>query len=67
MLKSDPALDLVPTDVTDLSKCTFKGITGFQYAVWALDRHIWIMIRKYLPIDEAKKQAEGFETGPWVR
>jgi len=67
MLESNPALALVSGDVTDLSKRTFTGITAFQYAVWALDWHMWTMIRKYLPDDEAKQQAEGFETGAWVK
>lgn len=67
MLKSNPALALVPGDVTDLSKRTFNGITAFQYAVWALDWHMWTMIRKYLPPAEAQLQAQGFETGAWVR
>ncbi|HQW57562.1 MAG TPA: protein kinase [Gammaproteobacteria bacterium] len=66
MLKSNLALALVPGDVTDLSKRTFTGITAFQYAVWALDWHMWTMIRKYLPPEEAQRQAQGFETGSWV-
>lgn len=66
MLKSNPALALVPGDVTDLSKRTFTNITGFQYAVWALDWHMWTMIKKYLPHEDARKQAQGFETGSWV-
>jgi len=67
MLKSKPALALMPGDVTDLSKRTFTGITGFQYAVWALDWHMWTMIRKRLPDEAAKEQAQGFETGSWVK
>lgn len=66
MLKSNPALALVPGEVTDLSKRTFTNITIFQYACWALDWHMWTMIRKYLPDNEAKQQAEGFETESWV-
>jgi ankyrin repeat protein len=66
MLKSNPALALVPGDVTDLSKRVFNGITGFQYAVWALDWHMWTMIRKYLPDEDARLQAQGFEAGAWV-
>lgn len=66
MLKSNSALALVPSDVTDLSKRTFTNITGFQYAVWALDWHMWTMIRKYLPDGELKNQIEELETGAWV-
>jgi len=67
MLQSNPALALVPGDVTDLSKRTFTNITGFQYAVWALDWHMWMMIKKYLPTEEAQLQAQGFETGSWAK
>ncbi len=66
MLKINPTLALVPGEITDLSKRTFTGITGFQYAVWALDWHMWTMIRKYLPDEAAVVQAQGFETGSWV-
>ena len=67
MLQNNPALVLVPGDVADLSKRTFKAITGFQYAVWALDWHMWTMIQKYLPDKAAREQAKGFETGSWVK
>lgn len=67
MLKNNPNLALVPGDVTDLSKRTFTNITAFQYSVWALDWHMWTMIRKYLPDEVAREQAQGFETGSWVK
>ncbi|HQW58495.1 MAG TPA: hypothetical protein PK583_06035, partial [Gammaproteobacteria bacterium] len=67
ILKSNPNLVLLSGDVIDLSKRTFTGITGFQYAVWALDWHMWTMIRKYLPDELAWEQAQECETGPWVR
>jgi hypothetical protein len=67
MLIGNPALALVSGDVKDLSKRTFTNITGFQYAIWALDWHMWTMIRDYLPVDEVKKQVGGVEAGVWVR
>jgi tRNA A-37 threonylcarbamoyl transferase component Bud32 len=67
MLKSNPTLALLPGDVTDLSKRTFTNITGFQYAVWALDWRMWTMIRKHLPDEAAREQVQGFETGAWVK
>jgi ankyrin repeat protein len=67
MLMNKPRLALLRGNITDLSKRTFIDITGFQYAVWALDWHMWTMIRESLSSDEAKKQAEEFETGPWVK
>ena len=45
----------------------FRDITALQYSVWALDWHMWKMLLKYLPPEEAKLQALEFETGPWVR
>jgi len=67
ILKSNHKLTLMSGDVMDLSKRTFTDITGFQYAVWALDWHMWTMIRKYLSDDDAREQAQGFKTGAWVQ
>src|SRR5262249_26077416 len=58
---------LAAGNVTDLSERSFNNITGFQYAVWALDSHMWQMIRNYLAIDAAREQIKGLETGPWVK
>jgi len=66
MLKSNKDLVLVPGDVTDLSKRTFKGITAFQYALWALDWHMWTMLLKYIPTPQAQEQAKQVEYGSWV-
>ncbi len=67
LLKKNPLLALMPTDVTDLAGRTFRNITGFQYAVWALDWYMWTMIRKYLPLDAAREQMERMKTGSWVQ
>jgi hypothetical protein len=67
MLKINPALALAVGNVTDHAYRRFHNITGFQYAVWALDWHMWTMIKKYLPPEAAKKQAVGFTEGLWVR
>ncbi len=67
MLKINPALALSSGDVTDLSNRMFKGITGFQYAVWALDWHMWKMIKQYLSDEAVQEQAKGFEIGSWVK
>ena len=40
MLKQNLALALASGTVTDHAKRTFRNITGFQYAVWALDLHM---------------------------
>ncbi len=66
MLKVNRDLALASGTVTDHAKRTFKNITGLQYAVWALDWHMWEMIRKYLPLKAVCEQASGFEQGLWV-
>jgi hypothetical protein len=51
--------------VTDLSGREFQSITAFQYALWALDWHMWAMIQKYLPVEQQQVQFEKLETkGP---
>ena len=58
LIKKTPDLLLVPGKVTDLSGRTFEQITAFQYALWAMDYHMWTMIQKYLP---KAAQAEQFQ------
>ncbi len=65
MLQKNRDLALFPGKVKDLSGRTFEGITGFQYALWALDSHMWTMLRHYLADDQAADQL--VTTGPWVR
>ena len=67
LLKKNRHLALASRTVTDPANRTFNNITGFQYAVWALDWHMWSMIQKYLPKEAAQYQALGFTTGPWVK
>lgn len=50
------ALLLAKGKLIDYSGRVFNNITAFQYALWALDRHMWRMILKYLPRSEALKQ-----------
>jgi hypothetical protein len=57
MLKANPRLGLAAGSVTDLSKRTFKNITALQYALWALDWNMWLMLLKYIPREEAQLQA----------
>ncbi|MDX1900565.1 MAG: hypothetical protein SFW66_01000 [Gammaproteobacteria bacterium] len=56
LIQKNPQALEVACDGTDFSGRTFKKITAFQYALWALDRHRWQMILKYLPIEIAAKQ-----------
>ncbi len=48
MLQREPKLALGKGDCKDHAGREFKGITGFQYALWAVDWHMWEMIRVYL-------------------
>jgi hypothetical protein len=58
LIKKDSKLLLAAGKVTDLSGRTFDNITAFQYALWAMDYHMWTMIQKYLP---AEAQAQQFD------
>jgi hypothetical protein len=67
LLKENPKLGRTAGDVIDHAKRAFKNITGFQYAVWALDWRMWEMILKYLPAEEAQKQTEESKKGAWMK
>jgi len=54
MLKKAPELAFKPGQVTDLAGRTFKGITAFQYAAWALDHKMWKMT-----LEHSAKGAKG--------
>ena len=56
MIKKDKNLLLAKGEVTDLSGREFKRITAFQYALWALDWHMWKMLQKYLPPEVQAEQ-----------
>ncbi len=64
MLERNRDLVLFAGDVTDLSKRSFEGITGLQYAIWALDTHMWRMLLNYVTADEATCQLQ--KMGSWV-
>ncbi len=66
MIQKKPELLLYSGTVVDLSKRKFTQITGLQYAMWALDWHMWKMIMKYIPKEAAAEQAAGHKTGNWV-
>lgn len=65
LLKTNRGLLLASGTVRDLSGRTFEGITGLQYATWALDRHMWKMLLKYMSSDQAASQLR--EEGSWVK
>ena len=61
LIQKDKNLLLHAGTVTDLSSREFKGITAFQYALWALDWHMWKMIQKYLPEWQQREQFGALE------
>ena len=69
MLQKDKNLALAYGDLTDCSvepktyqPRTWKNITGFQYAVLALDYHMWTMIQKYISTEDASQQIAEIQT-----
>ena len=61
MLKECSALALHKGNLRDPSEREFKGITGFQYAVWGLDWHMWRMLLKYMDKETAILQLSELE------
>ncbi len=62
LIKQDKNLLLHTGIVKDLSDREFKQITAFQYALWAMDWHMWTMIQKYLPKEAQAQQLQELET-----
>lgn len=65
-LKIARRLATMSGDLTDLANREFKNITAFQYAVWALDYHMWTMIRNYLTDDQVREQLVGLNSAEWI-
>lgn len=62
MLKEDPSLLLRKGNVTDLSGRKFYQITALQYALWALDRHMWEMLfEHFIDKNKAAEQLQELE------
>jgi hypothetical protein len=62
LIQKDPNLLLHAGTVTDLSGREFKSITAFQYALWAMDWHMWTMIKKYLLQEAQVEQWQALES-----
>lgn len=56
MLLQDPTLLLYKGRVIDKSGRLFNAITPLQYAVWALDKHMWEMLKSFMSIQDAARQ-----------
>lgn len=59
MLKEDPALMRTRGQVKDLSGRRFTNISGFEYCMWALDKHMWTTMLDCLP---ATGEGEGIRS-----
>ncbi len=62
LIQTDKNLLLYAGTVKDLSGREFKPITAFQYALWAMDWHMWTMIQKYLPKEAQAEQFQALES-----
>ena len=67
MLKINLRLVLASGKLVDCAKRTFENITGFQYAVWALDWRMWEMLRQYMSEEVIKEQLTGLWCGEWTK
>lgn len=55
ILNIQPGLLLKRGAVTDGAGRTFHDVSSFQYALWALDAHMWVMMMNYLAQEEQAK------------
>lgn len=56
MLKQDISLIFKRGKVTDCSGREFENISGFEYALWALDKHMWAKMITCVPQNEEDKR-----------
>ena len=56
ILKNDMSLIFKRCKVTDCSGREFENISGFEYALWALDKHMWAKIITCVPQNEEGKR-----------
>lgn len=56
MLRKDSTLLTQRGKITDCSGRFFSNISGFEYALWALDKHMWTRMLNCIPKDAQGKQ-----------
>ncbi|KTD64266.1 hypothetical protein Lspi_1073 [Legionella spiritensis] len=56
MLKQDINLIFKRGKLTDCSGREFENISGFEYALWALDKHMWAAMIECIPSNEEGKK-----------
>lgn len=61
LVKSSPGLLSLSGDLRDSAGREFKSITALQYAVWALDAHMWTMLLEHMSKAEATEQVRALE------
>lgn len=66
-LNNNPQLALLAGNLIDCAGRCFEQITAFQYAIWALDYPMLIMIKNYLPDIEANKQILELKNATWIQ
>lgn len=49
LFEEDMSLFYTKSRITDCSGRTFENISGFEYALWALDKHMWTTILECIP------------------
>lgn len=52
MLAKNIRLLFIRGEVKDCSGRTFTNISGFEYALWALDKHMWTTMIECIPLNE---------------
>ncbi len=52
MLENNPSLMVIRGQVKDLSGREFSNISGFEYCLWALDKHMWTKMLDCVPKTE---------------
>ncbi|QEY51977.1 F-box protein [Legionella longbeachae] len=55
MLHKDISLIFKKSSVTDCSGRVFEKISGFEYALWALDKHMWTIMLECISKNEEDK------------
>lgn len=56
MLTQDISLIFKRGKVTDCSGREYENISGFEYALWALDKHMWAAMIECIPSNEESKK-----------
>lgn len=56
MLENNPSLMCIRGQVKDLSGREFFNISGFEYCLWALDKHLWTKMLSCVPKTQEGEQ-----------